>query len=64
MLEEAHEGLELMTAVCSAIKGEEWEEAERCLAQIHEITGRLLREVGEKSHQTMTPTKPSPGNPA
>jgi hypothetical protein len=49
MLEVAHEGLEVMSAVCSAIKREEWAEAERCLAQIQEITGRLLQEVGKKS---------------
>jgi hypothetical protein len=57
MLEAAHEGLEVMSAVCSAIKGEEWVEAERCLTQIQEITGRLLREVGEKSREAMMAPK-------
>ena len=51
MLEVAHKGLEVMSAVCSAIKREEWGEAERCLTHIQEITGRLLREVGEKRRQ-------------
>jgi hypothetical protein len=64
MLEEAHEGLEVMSAVCSAIKGEEWAEAERCLTQIKEITDRLLREVGEMSRRAMTTPKPSHNDPA
>jgi len=64
MLEEAHEGLEVMSAVCSAIKGEEWAEAERWLAQIQQITGHLLQEVGEKSRQAMMAPKPSLGDPA
>ena len=61
MLEEAHEGLEVMSAVCSAIKGEEWAEAERCLTQIQEITGRLLREVAEKSREAMMAPKRDQG---
>jgi hypothetical protein len=64
MLEEAHEGLEVMSAVCSAIKGEEWAEAERCLAQIQEITARLLREVSEKSRRARMTAKPDRGDRA
>jgi hypothetical protein len=47
MLEEAHKGLEAMSAACNAVKGEEWGEAERNLHEVQEIVGRLLREVGD-----------------
>ena len=45
MLEEAHKGLEAMSAAANAVKDEEWGQAERA---VQELTGRLLREVGDK----------------
>jgi hypothetical protein len=53
VLQEAHNALEAMSAACTAIKVEEWSEAERSLHQVQETVGRLLREVGEKSRKTM-----------
>jgi len=35
MLEEAHKALEAMSAACTAMKVEEWGEAERSLHQVH-----------------------------
>lgn len=48
MLEEAHKGLEAMSAAANAVKDEEWGQAERALMEVQELTGRLLREVGDK----------------
>jgi hypothetical protein len=58
VLEDAHKALEVVSAACTAMKNEEWGEAERCLTQVQEITGRLLREVGEKSREVMRTPKP------
>jgi hypothetical protein len=62
MLQDAHKGLEVMSAACNALKGEEWGQAERCLIEIQQITTRLLREVGEKSRKTMMAPKPDSGD--
>ena len=51
-----------MSAACTALKAEEWGKAERCLTQIQEIAARLLRNVGEKSRETMMVPKPDPGD--
>jgi hypothetical protein len=58
MLEEAHRALEAMSAACTAMKIEEWGEAERSLRQVHETVGRLLRAVGEKSRVVMVAPSP------
>jgi hypothetical protein len=62
MLQEAHKGLEAMSAACSAVKGEEWGEAERSLHEVQEIVGRLLREVGDKAREVMMVPPPDPGD--
>ena len=57
MLQEAHKALEAMSKAASALKGEEWGEAERALMEVQETTGRLLREVGDKVREKlMVPT--------
>jgi hypothetical protein len=53
MLQDAHKALEAMSKAASALKGEEWGEAERALMEVQETTGRLLREVGEKVHEKL-----------
>jgi hypothetical protein len=53
MLEEAHKGLEAMSTAAKAVKDEQWGEAERALMEVQEITGRLLREVGDKAREKM-----------
>jgi hypothetical protein len=55
VLEDAHKALEAMSAACTAIKVEDWGEAERTLCQVQETVGRLLREVGEKSREVKMP---------
>ena len=57
MLEEAHKGLEAMGSAANAVKDEEWGDAERALMQVQEITGRLLREVGDKAREKMLAPK-------
>jgi flagellin-specific chaperone FliS len=49
MLEEAHKALEAMSIAANAAKDEQWGEAERALMKVQEITGRLLREVGDNA---------------
>jgi len=58
MLEEAQKALEAMTSACTAIKVEEWGEAERSLHQVQETVARLLREAAEKSRDAMMASKP------
>ena len=62
MLEEAHKGLEAMGTAANAMKNEEWGEAERALMEVQEITGRLLREVGDKAREKMLAPVPDPGD--
>jgi hypothetical protein len=62
MLEEAHKPLEAMSAACTAMKAEEWGEAERSLHQVQETVGRLLREVGNKSREVMMAPSPDKGD--
>jgi hypothetical protein len=62
MLEEAHKALEAMTAACTALKAEEWGEAERSLHQVQETVARLLRNVGEKSREVMMAPTPDKGD--
>ena len=62
MLQEAHKGMEAMSAACSAVKGEQWGEAERNLNEVQEIVGRLLREVGEKTRDAMMVPAPDRGD--
>ncbi len=62
MLEEAHKGLEAMSAAANAIKDEEWGEAGRALMEIQEITGRLLREVGDRAREKMLAPAPDVGD--
>ena len=58
MLQDAHKGLEAMSKAASAVKAEEWGEAERALMEVQEITGRLLREVGDKVHEVLNAPAP------
>jgi hypothetical protein len=46
-----------MGSAANAVKDEEWGDAERALMQVQEITGRLLREVGDKAREKMLAPK-------
>jgi hypothetical protein len=48
MLQQAHRAVVAMTRAASAMKSEQWGEAERALMEVQEIAGALLREVHEK----------------
>ena len=60
MLEKAHKALEAMSAACTAMKGEQWGEAERSLHQVQETVGRLLR-FGEKVQAELQVPPPEAG---
>ncbi len=62
MLQDAHKALEAMSAGCTAIKDEQWGEAERALHQVQETVGRLLREVGDKVQEKMQAPPPETGD--
>jgi flagellin-specific chaperone FliS len=51
VLREAHEALEAMSKAANAVKGKEWEEAERALIEVQDITRGLLRKVGDKRYE-------------
>ena len=42
-----------MTKAASALKGEQWGEAERALMEVQELTGLLLRDVGDKVREKL-----------
>ena len=62
MLQEAHKTLEAMSAACAALKTEQWGEAERCLHQVQDNIGRLLREVGDKVREQLQAPPPDTGD--
>jgi hypothetical protein len=58
MLRDAHRAQEISGEVSLAVKDERWGDATRHLNELQEITSRLLREVGQKSHETLTAPNP------
>jgi hypothetical protein len=60
VLEDAHKALEAMSGACTALKAEEWGEAERSLHHVQETVARLLKEVADKSREAMLAPKPDP----
>jgi hypothetical protein len=62
MLREAHKGLEVMGMVASAVKDERWVDAERALQELQELTGILLREVGDKLREKIMVAPPDTGD--
>ena len=62
MLEHAHKALEAMASACTALKTEQWSEAERGLHQVQETVGRLRREVADKSRDAVILPKPDTGD--
>ena len=64
MLRDAHTAQEIAGEVSSAVKEERWGDATRHLIELQEITSRLLREVGEKSHERLAAPNLSSGTGA
>jgi hypothetical protein len=62
MLQDAHRAMEAMSEAASAVKGEQWGEAERALMEVQEITGLLLREVGVKVREKLMVPTPVEGD--
>jgi hypothetical protein len=62
MLQEAHKAVEAMSRAASAVKGEQWGEAERALMEVQEITGLLLRDVGDKVREKLMVPAPVEGD--
>lgn len=62
MLQDAHRAQELSGDVTAAVKDERWGDADRHLRALHEITSRLLREVGDKTREELMAPKPDRGD--
>ena len=62
LLRQAHKGLEAMSSVCAAIRDNDFGAAERALAKAQEITGRLIKEVGDKARTDMHSPAPDTGD--
>jgi hypothetical protein len=62
MLQDAHKGQEVMSAVASAVKDERWGDAQRALTELQAITDRLLRGVGDKSREALMAPTPDHGD--
>jgi hypothetical protein len=58
MLSDAHRAQEIAGELSLAVKDERWGDATRHLNALQEITARLLREVGEKSHERLAAPTP------
>ena len=58
MLQDAHRAHEISGEVSLAVKDERWGDATRHLIELQEITSRLMRDVGEKSHETLAAPNP------
>ena len=62
MLQDAHRAREIAGEVSLAVKDERWGDATRHLIELQEVTSRLMREVGEKSHETLVAPSPDRGD--
>jgi len=62
MLEDAHKGQEVMSAVARAVKDERWADAQKSLQELQSITERLMRGLGDKQRDTMRAPKPDRGD--
>jgi len=51
-----------MGLATSAMKDEEWVEAERALITVQEFVARLLREVGDRTQEKLLSPKPEHGD--
>ena len=58
MLQDAHRAQEISGEVSLAVKDQRWGDATRQLIELQELTSRLMRAVGEKSHETLAAPNP------
>jgi hypothetical protein len=61
LMRQAHKGLEAMSLACAAIRDNDLGAAERALATAQEITGRLMKDVGDKARAAMQSPAPDTG---
>jgi hypothetical protein len=62
MLQDAHRAQEISGEVSLAVKDERWGDATRHLIELQEITSRLMRKVGDKSHEKLAAPNPDRGD--
>ena len=60
MVRDAHDGMEKMSAVASAVKDERWGDAETVLQQLQQILAGLQRDVGAKVRDELRAPDPDP----
>jgi len=62
VIQDAHKGMEAMSAVASAVKDERWADAQRALQEVQRAVEVLLRGVGEKQREAMMAPTPDKGD--
>jgi hypothetical protein len=62
LMRQAHKGLEAMSLACAAIRDNDLGAADRALAKAQEITGCLMKDVGDKSRAAMQSPAPDTGD--
>lgn len=58
MLQQAHEAMEKMSAVASAVKDERWGDAERSLNELRTVLDALSNGVAEQVRETLDAPEP------
>jgi hypothetical protein len=60
MLRDAHDGMEKMSAIASAVKDERWGDAERELQLLQQIVAGLRRDLAAKVRDELRAPDPDP----
>ncbi len=60
MLKQAHEAMDKMSAVASAMKDERWGDAERLIHELSTILDTISNDVSSKVRGTMNAPEPDP----
>jgi hypothetical protein len=58
MLQQAHEAMEKMSAVASAVKDERWGDAERSITELRTLLDAISNDVGDKVRGALGAPKP------
>jgi hypothetical protein len=62
MLQDAHKCFEAMSMAVTAVKDEQWADAERRLLDVQRLTSSLLQQLGDKQREAMMAPKPDRGD--
>jgi hypothetical protein len=60
MMQQAHEAMEKMSAVASAVKDERWGDAERSLNELRTVLDTLSNGIADHVRATLDAPKPDP----